>query len=429
MFKTIFNSYFYTMIESLRHRHLFLGTLHLLLIAIFFSKALVSVCMWKLVLLSVCRFVSISPFRLSFNKEVFNLQWYRSRDRRLRYLVGFFLLTLFSVFTSSNLSAWGQIVLLKTPFILLPFAFIHHPKLPAKQIELLYINFIGVVLLSSVGVLLYYAFSPAFYHDQINVGKSILTPLTHVKFSVLAAFAAITAGYYSIRQGRRNRLFLTAAAVFLVVFVHILAVRSGLLILYAIGGFLFLRHIYKSKGVLAALGTVILLSSLPVVAYFTLPSVKHKVHYMLYDLKRIKEGTEANYSDGERLRSLTIGMDIWKEHPIVGIGAGDLRTECNLRYESQFPDSTKKILPHNQYVLVGSSYGVIGLLFFLLCLIGLLTYKFDSTHILLQVMVVLIILYGMVEKPLDEYVFVTVFTLICCVEINRLKDKGGPHAI
>ena len=417
------------MIDSLRHRHLFLGTLHVLLIAIFFSKALVSICLWVLVVLSVCRFVSLKPIRLALNKEVFNLTRYISSDNRFLCLVGFFVLTLLSVFTSSNLSAWLHVLLLKTPFVLLPFAFIHHPKLTGRQIELLHLTFIGTVLISSVGVMSIYVLSAELAHDQIGVGKSIQTPLTHVKFSVLAAIAAISSGYYSTRRLGNKRVFLIAACLFLIVFLHILAVRSGLMILYAIGGPLLLFYMFKTKGVFAALGIVVLLGTTPVAAYLALPSVKQKVHYMLYDLKKIKEGNAANYSDGERLRSLTIGMDILIGHPWIGIGAGDIRDECELRYEQQYPDSIKKILPHNQYVLVGASYGILGLLLFHVFLNGLLFFNVDKTNILLQIMVVLILLYGMVEKPLDEYVFVTVFTLFCCMEIHRLKEKAIDHAV
>ncbi len=417
------------MIDSLRHRHLFLGTLHVLLIAIFFSKALVSICLWVLVVLSVCRFVSMRPFQLAFNKEVFNLNRYESSDRRFLFLAGFFVLTLLSIINSANLAAWLQILLLKTPFVLLPFAFIHHPKLSARQLELLYMAFIVTVLLCSVGVLICYFFSLELAHDRIGVGKSILTPLTHVKFSVLGAFAAIASGYYSIRHTGRNRIFLIASSLFLIVFLHILAVRSGLLILYVIGGALLLLYFGKTKGMFAAFGIGFLLSTMPIAAYVALPSVKQKVHYMLYDFKKIKQGDAANYSDGERLRSLSIGMNIWQEHPLIGIGAGDIRDECDLWYGRHFPDSTKKILPHNQFVLVGASYGALGVFFFLLCLVNLLMYNFDRSRILLQIMVVLILIYGMVEKPLDEYVFVTVFTLFCCIEIHRLKDKAIHHAV
>ena len=417
------------MIESLSHRHLFLGTLHVLLIAIFFSKALVSICLWILVVLGIIRVVSIKPFNISFNKKVFNLVWYKSTDRRFLFLAGFFLITLLSAVNSSNLFEWLEVLLLKTPFILLPFAFIHHPKFTARQIELLYVTFISTVLLSSGGVLVYYFLSPELAHDQIGVGKSILTPLTHVKFSVLASFAAIASGYYSLWQTGRNKYFLLATCLFLSVFLHILAVRSGLLILYVIGGMLLLLRMYTSKGIVAALGIVILIGTIPIAAYLTLPSVKQKVHYTLYDLQKVKEGNAANYSDGERLRSLAIGLDIWKENPFLGIGAGDIRDECEKRYAIQFSDSIKKILPHNQYVLVAASYGILGLLFFLFCVMNLLMYQLDRSNILLQIMVVLILLYGMVEKPLDEYVFVTVFTLFCCLEISRIKEKAQQYVI
>jgi len=416
------------MTSNLQHKQLFLGGLHLLMIAILFSKALVSICLWFVVLLSIVRFISLRPFAIALNKMSFDVQYYRTKDRRLYFLMGFFLLTLISVFWSENFPGWRQILLLKTPFILLPFTFIHHPKLTNKQIEFLYLTFITTITICSAVVLFRYVLSSDIFHQKIGTGGAILTPLTHVKFSVLTAFSAICAGYLAGRKSDIQRYSLIAVCCFLVFVVHILAVRSGLLILYSIGGFLFLLQAYRMKGVSTLIGATLLVLLLPIFAYVALPSVKYKVHYMLYDLKMIKEGKEANFSDGERLRSLSIGVQIWKENILYGTGAGDLRDECNKKYNSQFPESKKKILPHNQFVLVGASYGVIGFIFFLYCLLGLTIHHFEKENVLFNVMIACIILYGMVEKPLDEYVFVTVFSLFCCIEINRQKIKNTQYA-
>ena len=416
------------MTSNLQHKQLFLGSLHLLVIAILFSKAMVSICMWVLVLLSIVRFASFRPFNIALNKLSVDIKHYQRSDRRLYYLAGFFIMTLISGLWSSNHIEWRHILMLKTPFILLPFAFINHPKLTNKQVDFLYLTLITTITICSTYVLIRYVSSFEMFHQEISKGGAIWTPLTHVKFSVLTAFSAIAAGHLSVKKSGKQRLSLLVVCCFLIAVVHILAVRSGLLILYAIGGFLFLLSVYRTRGFAKLIITTAFISLIPILAYVALPSVKHKVHYMLYDLKMIKQGQAANFSDGERLRSLIIGTQIWKENVVYGIGAGDLRDECNKRYSSQFADSTKKILPHNQYVLVGASYGIIGFIFFLFCLLGLAFHRFEKENILFNAMIACIILYGLVEKPLDEYVFVTVFTLFCCIEINRMKPKKNQHA-
>ena len=48
---------------------------------------------------------------------------------------------------------------------------------------------------------------------------------------------------------------------------------------------------------------------------------------MLWDVHLYQWDKGATYSDSERLISLSVGLDIVKDHPIFGVGAGNLRQE------------------------------------------------------------------------------------------------------
>lgn len=60
-----------------------------------------------------------------------------------------------------------------------------------------------------------------------------------------------------------------------------------------------------------------------------------------------------------------MGMEIGNEHPIVGVGAGNLRQEVKARYAAQYPEMEQIRMPHNQLISVYAGTGLVGLSVFL----------------------------------------------------------------
>lgn len=405
------------MLRSITHRHFYYTGLHALIWLLLFSKAGISIAIVYLLLLSIFRIPSVSPLKITLNKAAFSLSTYKKAPLAYYSLCVFFLLTVFSGINSTDVQGWIHFLKLKAPYLLLPLVFINHTSLNRKVYLQLYLSLIAVLSLSSVFVLANYILDWQAITKSISTGKALTTPLSHVKFSVLCAIASISS---FILAGSKflNKKLLLAFSGFLALVVHVLAVRTGLVVLYGVGGVLLIYHLWKFRKYNLIALVIITGIMTPILAYYTIPSVKHKVHYMLYDFKMIQEGHTANYSDGERIRSLQIGMNIIKKHPVFGVGVGDIRTICESYYDDWFPDSQKRILPHNQYLLVWAAYGLIALIVFLFCLLYPILFHPGRSDLLLVSLIFTLILYGMVEKPLDEYVFITVHSLLACCGIS-----------
>lgn len=394
--------------------------------SILLSKAGISISIGLLVFLSIIRVQSISPLRLYINKAFFSLKTYQQSNRYYLCLIGLFLLTCLSIHNSENTTEWFHFIKLKSPLIFLPLVFINHRTLDKQVYHHLYLSLIAAIAISSVWVLLHYFSDMTQITESMGYGKSIETPLSHVKYSVLIALACMASVILS-QVTRLNTYILLATAAYLFICLHVLAVRSGLVVLYLVGGCLLLYHYWKSGKKMMIIFVLACLLLIPVIAYHTIPSVHQKVHYVKYDLQMIQQGNTANYSDGERIRSLQIGADIIKKHPLSGTGIGDIRDIVNDYYAEWYPDSSKKILPHNQYVLVWASYGIIGLFIFLACILSLFYRRSIRLEPLLYCLILTVIIYGLVEKPLDEYVFVTVFALFCCAGISSSQREDDQN--
>jgi len=414
-------------LRQISHRHFFFAALHLLIWSILFSKAGISISIVILIFLSIIRIKSVNPLKLYLNKAFFSIKTYQAKHWGLYGLVGFFVLTCLSGLNSENTQQWIHFLNIKSPYILIPIVFCNHPNVLTKNYHQLYISLITVVCLSSLFVLGYYFIDYAHVTDSLGFGKSLWTPLSHVKFSILLALSAIASFILSQRIQHRQTV-LRCIGIFLILSLHILAVRSGLVVLYFVGGLLLLYHLWNEQQTKQFLLVILLLILGPITAYFTIPSVYHKVHYVKHDLKMIQQGQTANYSDGERVRSLQIGVDIIKKNPFFGTGIGDIRDVSDQYYSDWFPDSQKKILPHNQYVLAWASLGIIGLIFFTVCLLSPLIGLHFNDQTLLYSLIFSLLVYGLVEKPMDEYVFVSVHALFVCAGLShfaRIKEQNN----
>ncbi len=99
--------------------------------------------------------------------------------------------------------------------------------------------------------------------------------------------------------------------IIMVVFLHVLSVRSGLLALYAgIVVYVFFETLAK-HGVKRMLLTLCLISLLPIGMYMVSPTLRNKIDYMVRDVSRFKDGKNVNnYSDGNRLLSWQLAWEI-----------------------------------------------------------------------------------------------------------------------
>jgi O-antigen ligase len=72
-----------------------------------------------------------------------------------------------------------------------------------------------------------------------------------------------------------------------------------------------------------------------------------------------------------RLYFWKAALFIIKEHPIFGVGTGDVQSELNITYiKTKSPLEPKWYKrPHNQFLTISVSLGLIGLLFFIFSLI------------------------------------------------------------
>lgn len=120
----------------------------------------------------------------------------------------------------------------------------------------------------------------------------------------------------------------------------------------------------------------LLLSALLIAALFTAayqmsPMFQHRIEMANNNIDKIMDGNLSS-SWGIRVAYIILGAEIIKDHPIIGIGIGDIRAVAQHYIDNdrvQFSTHVEQFLPkhqfHNQYLMVMVQSGLIGILLFL----------------------------------------------------------------
>ena len=403
------------------NRHLFFVFLCLFVVALIYSKFLLSI--------SMIGFVAFALF--DFRTEPFSVSLKTGLKTDLRSFARtptFVLLSLpvlaylISGINSADLGEWFWRVRTKSPFLFMPLAFYLMPKLDKASYRAFWSWLLGVAVFSLALVLLPFIYDQQSMVDLIYVGKTVPTPCHHIRYSMILVIAVL-GGLHLLRsmKGLRKNLVILGI-LFLFMGLHLLAVRTGIVLLY-LGIFswviLALRGMWRWLAVVVTLFGMILI---PMLAFQFSPTFKQKIDYVKYDWEQYQKGEGATYSDSERWLSLEAGHRLWKAHPILGVGIGDLKTEMQATFKEMGVEVSRKKFPHNQFLFVLAGCGLVGGVLFFGGFLAPLFLHGPGRHGLLWSVYILLTASFMVENTVETAVGTAVTIGFIVILIKQSKD-------
>ena len=279
-----------------------------------------------------------------------------------------FIMVLVGALYSTDIFYGFERFVLKLPFFGLLFAFFCLPRLTKRGYHGLFYYLVILLFLTNLGIGGNYLLHFEEINKGIEMGQAIPTPRNHVRYSlllglgILSGFILVYKNFYF--RWKWERWLLAAFTACNFIFIHILSVRSGLAVMYCSLLCWIIILMLTQKRYVFGLLTMVAVLSVPVAAFYTIPSFQSKVGYANWEFQEFRHGRTIAGSDQGRLRSLDVGYQVFREHPLIGVGVGDLKQEIYKKYDTLYPD-TKKIMPHNQFLSVAAGSGIIGLLCFL----------------------------------------------------------------
>lgn len=246
-------------------------------------------------------------------------------------------------------------------------------------------------------------------HQQSSVflksGLSVFHNYIHYTYSTLYIASGLAFLYTEwIRdQGLKltAKILILVCAVCLVLFVILLNSRAGilyliLLLLMCVFHTFFLRKKYR-------LGIIFLVSAVALVAllHFTLPE---KLHRFSNTTTEIVHG---DMSDS-RFMIMKNAWTVVKEHPLMGVGAGDRKDSLTPLYG----ELNHVYNPHNQFLDTWLGTGVCGMLILWLMVLLPLLVAYKNQQIMPMMVNIMLIAGLMVESMLERQMGVAFLTVI-----------------
>jgi len=342
------------MYSLLTHEYFFYAIVAAISIGVYYARAAVSIGTGALACIALVTVVQRGQFQRLLNSKY------------TIALMSVFLVFLLSGINSANTQEWLSRLGDNLPFLAVPAGVWAYGSLGKKQISVSIGIFLVITTLSSVIVIGDYLFHTEEYNQLYKVGKTIPTPIIHVRYSFFLALAAVLAAGLMLDDYIRvkwKRIALMAVGLWLIICVHILAVRTGIFALYGAVLTLGVLHTVYTRRWKVMLITFAGMTAMIVGSVLFLPSVSNKIQYVLHDLKVLREqGVSPEYSDNLRLISIIHGMEIFVDHPVAGVGVGDVEDEMQLKYEADTAmiPAERRFPPISQYVFWLAAFGLLG---------------------------------------------------------------------
>jgi len=378
--------------------------------AIIYSKALITICYAIVAIMAIV--IQIQESRFTFNKHLAVLS-----------LVG--LSIVISGLNSENIGQWWHHTVIKLPFLVMPFAFMILAPIPKKVIRNLHLVLVIVMSISALPPLLDILQNHEIILDRISRGQPIDTPIEHVKYSMFMAYGVISALIWNIYfqsdlSTRHIKCFWIGGA-FLFIMMHLLAVRTGLVIVYVSLVLLGVHLAWNRKISLQKITAAMLAGVVSMFLLAQTPMIKTKLGYMFYDWEQYAINGGINYSDSERLFSLKTGWDLFSDNVLMGTGIGDLFDSCEGVYRQQSRSATINY-PHSQYIYQLAGTGLIGFFLFIGGFLYPLTRKHNKLYFLLIALYVNYSLSFFVENSFERSMSVAFFIIFAAALLSNSDD-------
>lgn len=265
----------------------------------------------------------------------------------------------------ANMGEYYRDLVLQLPLLALSLGFWLLPALPSAHLRRLWLLLIGVTVLAAAAATVNYLLHAREINELYIHSKVMPTEPDHIRFSLIITLAIAAGSLLLVHNAvpAAGRKWLIGAVVALALFLHLLAVRSGEMTFYVLGGLAILWLALRARqwGRAAALAGLLLL--LPALSFVAFPTFRNKFHNTREDVSKVQRSAEGqNYSIAARVYSYRAALAVWQDNKLLGVGKADLPGEVARRYAKLYPGIPAEhyILPHNQYLYNLTAFGVLG---------------------------------------------------------------------
>jgi O-antigen ligase len=279
-----------------------------------------------------------------------------------------FLLPFISFFWSEDKTEWIRVMEIKAPLFFLPLSlFVIRDFFSPEKIRLIAFIAIGLCMAGTIWSLVQYVQHLAGYNKLYLRAKIFPTPMDdeHLRFSQLCAVCVLLLlMLWQVCKQPWHRWLMTLAILWLVIYLHVLASRMGLIGLYIILGIYAASQVRTKTGKKLFLLVAVLIA-VSSVSYFIFPTLQNRMRYVKWDYEQYSAGNfRAGLNDAPRIVSYKAGWDLFKLSPVTGLGSGDVKNELMNWYDENLPalPAYQRLFPTSEWLMYADATGIMGFL-------------------------------------------------------------------
>lgn len=331
----------------------------------------------------------------------------------------FYGLLLISGFWSRDTGQWFNLLITNLPYVFIPMAFALWPQVFHQRKKLFLRQFIFAGIAISIYLMGYSLVNSEEVLRGLREGGSFEMPVHHVRTSLFMAIAGVIGWDEWIRHrwGSAKSRGFGLGLIFIIIGIHLLAVRTGLVLFYlgTIITFIWNSKFHQKQGY----ATMALFGFLIIIALATLPTIGEKWRYFLDDFRHYDSTSWWFYSDAVRWQSNVIGWELFKSAPWWGIGMGDIYESMHLLFYERDGIRIHEY-PHNLWITFLAGTGIIGFIILNLILGRIGLWVFRKSSLMYGVLFLLFMLSCLVENTL-----LTSLGSSCFVAIHLFAMRVG----
>jgi hypothetical protein len=147
-------------------------------------------------------------------------------------------------------------------------------------------------------------------------------------------------------------------------------------------------------------------------------SLYGRIHQVLWEIEQYREGGDpSGHSLTMRWEYWKTAMNIIKDHPVTGVGTGDVPAAFREQYihDRSRLEEKWRLRAHNQYLSLGVAFGIPGILFFAFVLLYVLRERIRQQDTLFIGFWLIAVISMLTEDTLETQAGVTFFALFYCL--------------
>jgi O-antigen ligase len=221
--------------------------------------------------------------------------------------------------------------------------------------------FMASMLLSTVlSFLIWFKVAPDILKLESGDPVPFMGRISYAPYLTIAIYISVYYLLFASKATKPIKILASIAAASMTYILFISNGRAGQIMFFVMVGIVIFQH-QKKHLARAALITLIVVPSVAAIAFMSSDRFSGRMKQIVTNIQQLDKDRNKDTPVGARITFVRNSLEIFREHPVFGVGTGDFKDEYAKVNRVNSPGMPATIHPHDMYLLEMVQFGVAGL--------------------------------------------------------------------